>query len=107
MLRDDVKVALRVTSDVYNSEVDGLIETAKADMVRAGVDFHLVHNDQPHPIIKTLVILYCKAMFGYDNAEAERFMGSYHNLLSTVLNSPIGMSESADDGVDVSDDEVE
>lgn len=97
MLRDDVKVALRVTSDVYNSEVDGLIATAKADLVRSGVDLRYVDIDAPHPIIKTLIILYCKAMFGYDNAESERFMDSYHHLLSTVLNSPIGMDVSADE----------
>ena len=31
-LLDDVKIALRVTTDAYNSEISGLIESAKKDL---------------------------------------------------------------------------
>jgi hypothetical protein len=91
-LLDDVKVALRVTSDAMDVEVQALVDSALADMRRAGVDEALLAEDTMHPLVRTAVMLYCKAGFGYDNSEADRFMRSYKDTLATVMNSPTGMA---------------
>lgn len=75
-LVDDIKTQLRVTTDDFNSEISGLIEAAKTDMKTAGV----ANPDESDPLVKQCVILYCKANFGYDNPEAERFMSVYEDI---------------------------
>lgn len=75
-LLDDVKTGLRVTVDDFDSEIQGLIEACKADLEQTG----LYEVDEEDDLIKRAIILYCKANFGYDNPEADRFNESYKML---------------------------
>ena len=72
---DDVKVALRIaaTNTAFDGEVGDLIDAATDDLVLAGI----ISNDNTDPLIKRAIITYCKAHYGYDNPDAERFLQSY------------------------------
>ncbi|MCZ8541967.1 head-tail connector protein [Psychrobacillus psychrodurans] len=77
-LLDDVKKALRVSSTTYDDEVNDLIDAGKSDLRLAGIYF----KDQTDtitidPLIKRALITYCKANFGYENMDADRFRDSY------------------------------
>ena len=74
----DVKIALRVSNTVYDSEVNDLIESARLDLIQSGVSSELANSEDP--LIKRAITTYCKANFGYDNPEAERFQESYNML---------------------------
>ena len=83
---DDVKVALRIaaTNTAFDGEVNDLISAATDDLALAGI----ISNDNTDPLIKRAIITYCKAHYGYDNPDAERFLQSYlmlkmHLTLST------------------------
>lgn len=80
-LFDDVKSALRVTTDDTGiiQEIDDLIAAARSDLIRAGVLIEKANSDED-PLIKRAIITYCKANFGYDNPDAERFQRSYDIL---------------------------
>jgi uncharacterized phage protein (predicted DNA packaging) len=78
-LLDDVKLALRISSSAFDSEITDLIEAAKADLQLSGVKQEKADDDND-PLIKRAIIVYCKANFGYDNPEAERFQQSYDML---------------------------
>lgn len=78
-LLDDVKLALRITSSAFDNEIEGLIEAAKADLRLSGVSDAKV-KDENDPLISRAIVVYCKAHFGYDNPEAERFQQSYDML---------------------------
>lgn len=84
-LLDEVKVALRVTSDAFDTEIQGLIEAAKRDLNRVGVDEVLTDSD---PLAKMAVILFAKSRFGYDNSDASRFEDAYRQTVVDILNSP-------------------
>lgn len=84
-LLDEVKVALRVTSDAFDTEIRGLIEAAKRDLNRVGVDEALVDSD---PLAKMAVVLFAKSRFGYDNSDASRFEDAYRQTVVDILNSP-------------------
>ncbi len=75
-LLDDVKQALRVSGADLDTEIQDLIDAAKADLQLSGV-----HPDKivdADPLIKRAVTVYCKANFGYeDPAVAELFLRSY------------------------------
>jgi uncharacterized phage protein (predicted DNA packaging) len=87
----DVKDALRVNGADLDTEINDLIEAAKADLILSGVSKYKVVDTEP--LIKQAIILYCKAHFGYDDPKiAERFEQSYislkhHLTLSTEYTS--------------------
>jgi uncharacterized phage protein (predicted DNA packaging) len=76
---EDVKSALRVDGDDLDTEIQDLIDAAKADLQLSGV-----HKDKvvdTDPLIKRAIIVYCKANFGYEDPKlTERFQQSYISL---------------------------
>ncbi|MFD1442794.1 head-tail connector protein [Thermoactinomyces vulgaris] len=75
-LIDDVRMELRITSTDFDSEIQGLINSALADLKISGVADPL----ETDPLIKRAITIYCKAHFGYDNPEADRFLRAYDSL---------------------------
>jgi hypothetical protein len=78
-LIDDIKVSLRVTSIEFNTEITDLINAARVDLALAGID-QTKTNDDSDPLIKRAITVYCKAFFGYDNPDADRFAKCYEML---------------------------
>lgn len=78
-LIDDVKAQCRVsTSDAgIVGELTDLINSAKADLELTGITV-----DETDALIKRAIVIYCKAHFGYNNPDADRFMQSYESLKS-------------------------
>lgn len=76
---DGVKLALRVTTNEFDTEIQELIDAAVADLALAGVSPEKA-QDMTDPLIKRAVITYCKAHFGYDNPDADRLQKSYDML---------------------------
>lgn len=59
-MRAAVKMALRVTTTAFDSEIDSLIDAAKLDLGVAGV----VIPETIDALVKTAVITYCRVRFG-------------------------------------------
>lgn len=68
-----VKMALRISTDAYDDELNSLIASAVDDLGIAGVTDIDTTND---PLIKTAVCTYCKIHFGIAD-DAERLQKSY------------------------------
>ena len=89
-LLDDIKVALRVTTNAMDNEVTTLMNAALYDMRRVGVDpglLTLSDGNLENAFVKQAVTVYCKAHFGYDNAEAYRLDESYRRIVCDLMNS--------------------
>lgn len=71
-LINDVKMALRVTTTAFDSEITDLIDAAVADLGIAGVEV----IDTADALVKRAVITYCRANFGSPE-EYERLKASY------------------------------
>ena len=71
-----VKLALRITTNKLDSEINELIHAAKIDLSISGVR----NINEADPIIIRAVILYCKANFGLSNADSEKYQNSYDLL---------------------------
>lgn len=90
-LIDEVKVSLRITSIDFDTEIQGLIDAALADLRLSGV----TNLNETDPLIKRAIITYAKAHFGYDNPEAERFQKSYEMIkMHLTLSADYVASES-------------
>lgn len=72
-LLDDVKVALRVSTNAFDSEITDLISAAQTDMKLAGIT---VTTSTTDPLIKRAVITYCRCNFGQPD-DYDRLKASY------------------------------
>ena len=86
-LIDDVRTALRVTSDMTDVEIQMWIDAAKIDMLRCGVKEELVNEETMYPLVRSAIVCFVKGQYGYDNSEAPRFLDSYRLMLAALLNS--------------------
>ena len=77
---EDVKNALRISDDDFDSEIRDLIEAAKSDLETSGVASSFIREDKNGPLIKNAIINFCKAEFGYDNPDSDRFRRAYESL---------------------------
>lgn len=87
-LLDDIKVTLRVTTDLLDPEISLWVDAALADMRRIGVPESMLDENNMDRLIRGAVTLFVKGHFGYDNDEAERFDESYQQMVKDILNSP-------------------
>ena len=68
-----VKKALRITTDAYDSELEGLIQAAVIDLDIAGID----SEQGVTPIIEVAIITYCKLYFGEGPEDPDRLKAAY------------------------------
>lgn len=76
MLLEKVKLSLRIRSDLLDLDILELIESAKADLSISGVK----NLNEDDPLIIQAVKTYCKANFGLDNKDSEKYQKSYDML---------------------------
>lgn len=79
MMLNDIKNSLRVNGNDLDIEIQGLIDSAKADLILSGVNKEKIVDTDP--LIKRAITVYCKANFGYEDPKlSERFQESYISL---------------------------
>lgn len=87
-LLDDVKVACRVTSTAYNTELTDLIDAALADLGITDIDPDLLVTTGIMPLIKRAVLTYCKMNFGeLEEGKYDRLKAAYDEQKSQLLMS--------------------
>lgn len=88
-LLDDVKKALRVTTNEYNDEITDLIESAKGDLGIAGVVL-------PEPIdstVKTAIKTYCKLNFGTPNSDTYDYLKKSYDEQKAQMSNATGYTD--------------
>lgn len=73
---EKVKLALRITTDAFDTELTDLIEAAKIDLGISGVVVPLTTEVALDLIIQRAIITYCKLNFGEPD-EYDRLKRSY------------------------------
>ena len=73
-----VKLALRISNSAYDSEITDLINACKKELELAGIASSNIDDDDE--MIIRAVTLYCKANFGFDNNDADRYITSYESI---------------------------
>lgn len=69
-----VKMALRISGDTYDTELNMLIQAAFLDLTTAGVDLFTAATADD--LVKLAVITYCKMNFGLPE-DADRLQKAY------------------------------
>lgn len=89
-LLDKVKVACRVASTAYDSELTDLIQAALADLGITDIRPDVLSASQALPLIEMAVKTYCRINFPYDGMEdgtLERLKSSYDEQKAQLLMS--------------------
>ena len=73
---EKVKLSLRIKSDAFNIEILEMIEAAKLDLSISGIN----KINEADPLIQQAIKTYCKANFGLDNKDSEKYQKSYNML---------------------------
>ena len=73
---ESIKLALRIKSSAFDLEILDLINAAKLDLRLSGI----IKFDEEDPLILQAVKIYCKANFGLDNKDSEKYQASYESL---------------------------
>lgn len=77
---DKVKKILRIKSDKLDDEILDLIEACKIDLSISGVK----KIDETDALVIQAIKLYCKANFGLDNNDSEKYIKSYDMLKNSM-----------------------
>lgn len=87
-LLDDMRMRVRVMTDMTDGEIEDLIDAAIYDMRRCGVKDELLDTEAPSPLVKQAVTMYARAYYGLDNAtERPQFVTAYERTVCDLLNS--------------------
>lgn len=73
---ESIKLALRIKSSAFDTEINDLIEAAKLDLSISGIK----NTKETDTLIQQAIKTYCKANFGLDNKDSEKYQKSYDML---------------------------
>lgn len=76
-----IKLALRISTNAFDSEIQTLIDAAIAEM--AGLGVTAATSTTTDPQIISAVVAYCKWQFG-NNEDADRWRDIYHIKLGQL-----------------------
>ena len=88
-LLDEVKLSLRVTTNAYDSEINGLIESAKLDLGIAGVVLPATLDD----VINTAIKTYCKLNFGTPNPSTYDYLKKSYDEQKAQMSNATGYTD--------------
>lgn len=77
---EKIKLSLRIKSNKFDDEILDLITSAKMDLSIAGVR----KIKETDPLIQQAIKIYCKANFGLDNKDSEKYQKSYDLLKQSL-----------------------
>lgn len=77
---EKIKLSLRIKSNKFDDEILDLITSAKMDLSIAGVR----KIKETDPLIQQAIKIYCKANFGIDNKDSEKYQKSYDLLKQSL-----------------------
>lgn len=80
-----IKLALRVTTDAFDTELSQLIAACTEEMAGVGVliDYEADGTTPSSMQVQTAIVAYCKWLFG-NNADADRWCAIYHHKLAQL-----------------------
>lgn len=84
---DKVKLALRISHTLLDSDIQDTIDTARAELVRAGVDSELANSD--NKLVSEAIKTYCKMIYGSDQKLVEGYKVSWQYQLDNIRKSTI------------------
>lgn len=91
---EKVKLALRISHTLLDADIMDTINTARAEMVRVGIDNQKA-NDDSDALIVQAIKTYCLWQYSNDVKMQEGFLKSWQYQLENLRKSNYGAEENA------------
>lgn len=91
---EKVKMALRISHDLLDSDIKDTISTARAEMIRSGIADNIANSDLD--IIQMAIKTYCLYIYASDTKMTEGYFKSWQYQLDNIRKSTIEVEASAD-----------
>lgn len=76
-----IKLALRISHDKLDEDIQADIDACRADLEVCGV----VHAPEDDPLIYNAIKLWCRSLYTDDTAKAEKFLQRYESLKACLM----------------------
>ena len=88
-LLDDVKLALRISHNLLDNEINSVIASAQQEMLRAGVMADVVNmvDGAPKDLVEQAIKTYAMEYYTRDVKEADRYSMSFQYQLDNLRKS--------------------
>lgn len=83
---EQVKIALRISHNVLDEDINATIEVARADAIRSGVPVEIMTNDND-PLAFSVIKTYCLFNYVDDEKAKERYWFSYQYQVDCLRKS--------------------
>lgn len=88
---EKIKLALRITHNLLDSEITDVITSARQELLRAGVDSDVAESD--YELVVTAIKTYALAYYANDDKDAERYSNSFKYQCDCIRKSDITVTE--------------
>lgn len=82
---NEVKMALRISHNLLDSDIQSTIDTARAELIRSGVSDTLANSD--NLLIKSAIKTYCRFVYSNDEKKTQGFFDSWQYQLDNLRKS--------------------
>lgn len=82
---EDIKSILRITNSAFDNEINDLIGSATIDLKLSGITPVKADFPENDSLIKRAIIFYCKANFGLDNPDSDKYQKAYDSLKTHLV----------------------
>ena len=90
-LADKVKLALRISHNLLDDEINDVIASARQEMIRAGVTEEVANSDME--LVETAIKTYALEYYASDTKDAERYSNSFKYQLDCIRKSTITVED--------------
>lgn len=88
---EKVKLALRITHDLLNAEITDVIDSARQEMIRAGVAEAVANGSSE--LVETAIKTYALAYFCGNLTDSEKYTESFKYQLDNIRKSIVEVPE--------------
>lgn len=81
-----VKLALRISHNFLDNDIEDTIKTARAELIRSGVSEPLAMSEE-NELVEMAIKTYCQYVYSDDTKKAERFFQSWTYQLDNIRKS--------------------
>lgn len=90
---EKVKLALRISHNLLDSDIQSTIDTARAELIRSGVSAKKASSEDV--LVESAIKTYCLFVYANDDKRAQGFFESWQYQLDNLRKS-VGYSEGSD-----------
>lgn len=94
---EKVKLALRISHNLLDVDINETIDTARAELIRSGVSKKYANSN--HPLVESAIKTYCLFVYANDDKKTQGYFDSWQYQMDNIRKSAEPTLEEGDSDV--------